>query len=312
MADPQGGAVIIRDDAGTEHEFPAGFDPQRAAAIVRQQTMPTADAPRDDRGRPLVSSSLSDAPPSGIAQWFETKLRPMLEQVAHPQTIADIAALLIPDAGLTGTVRAGAKAVGAIGRGVEAATPTVEKAAAMVGPSGVAGGMFHGSPGTAAAIGTGAVLAPKVTAATGKVLQRAGGALERAAAEMPRPVVAEAAPAVAEAAAPAAVNEFSAARAARANTLPDQKALNEAALAARRAAYQASQVAAPAGPIVAASGKMKLTADEFKEFIRLTNKGMTFPDAEIAVKTMRALATKLGGATSAEVVKDIASRRYKS
>ncbi len=30
--------IIIVDDAGTEHEFPAGFDPQRAAAIVRGQS----------------------------------------------------------------------------------------------------------------------------------------------------------------------------------------------------------------------------------------------------------------------------------
>lgn len=95
---------------------------------------------------------------------------------------------------------------------------------------------------------------------------------------------------------PTAPTEFQAAQAARANALPDQRALNETALAARRAAYQASQVSAPAAePIVAASGQMKLTAPEFKEFQRLLQqKGMTPAAALEEVKTMRALAEKFG------------------
>jgi hypothetical protein len=44
MADDQG-AVIIRDDTGTEHEFPAGFDPKKAAAIVRQKAAPAQPGP---------------------------------------------------------------------------------------------------------------------------------------------------------------------------------------------------------------------------------------------------------------------------
>jgi hypothetical protein len=34
--------VVIVDDAGTRHVFPAGFDPKRAASIVKQQTKPPA------------------------------------------------------------------------------------------------------------------------------------------------------------------------------------------------------------------------------------------------------------------------------
>jgi hypothetical protein len=77
--------------------------------------------------------------------------------------------------------------------------------------------------------------------------------------------------------------------AAIAAALPDQRALNEAALAARRAAFQASQAAPAAGPVVPASGKMRLTLPEFKEFQRLIQRGMSLPDAERVVKLARDL-----------------------
>jgi hypothetical protein len=296
MADQ--GAVIIRDAAGTEHEFPAGFDPKRAAAIVKAQSAPP-DAPRDGRGRPLVTSDTSDGPPAGIAGWFEQKLRPLLEQVAHPQTISDIAALLIPDAGVTGAVRAGAKGLAATGRGVEAVaqSPLTQKAAEVVGGAAAAGESFRGAPLAGAAIGGGIAVAPKVVAAGGRVLQRTGAALERAAADAPAAV-----PVVAS----------------------DQRALNEAALAARREAYQASQApaaptefqaaqaarqaAAPAGPIVAASGKMQLTAPEMTEFTRLLKRGLPLDQALAAVKDARELAARLGGASPGEVAKAVAHR----
>jgi hypothetical protein len=77
--------------------------------------------------------------------------------------------------------------------------------------------------------------------------------------------------------------------AAMASALPDQRALNEAALAARRAAYQASQAAPAAEAVVPASGKMRLTLPEFKEFQRLIQRGMSLPDAERVVKLARDL-----------------------
>lgn len=127
------------------------------------------------------------------------------------------------------------------------------------------------------------------------------------------PIVAEAAPAVAEAAAPAAT-EFQAAQAARqANSLPDQKALNEAAIAARRAAYQARQAATPAAadPIVAASGKMKLTGPEMVEFNRLRKSGLSLADAYAKLQDMRELAARFGSPTAADVQQAIAARRTK-
>lgn len=79
-----------------------------------------------------------------------------------------------------------------------------------------------------------------------------------------------------------APTEFQAAQAARqaANTLPDQRALNEAAIAARRAAYQKGQAPPPpAGPVVKASGKMQLTGPEFTKFNDLVKAGTSYDDA---------------------------------
>lgn len=112
----------------------------------------------------------------------------------------------------------------------------------------------------------------------------------------PAPVVTPPPPAPAAAAA-VPPTEFQAAQAARqANTLPDQAALNAEAIARRRAAYQASQASAPAAaePVVAASGPMKLTAPEFKEFQRLVAKKVPPADALEQVKAMRELATRFG------------------
>lgn len=57
-------------------------------------------------GRQAAASNGQPEEPSSIAHWFETELRPMLERVAKPQTISDIASLLIPDApgGIAGAV----------------------------------------------------------------------------------------------------------------------------------------------------------------------------------------------------------------
>jgi hypothetical protein len=76
--------------------------------------------------------------------------------------------------------------------------------------------------------------------------------------------------------------------------LPDVKAASAARLAEIRAAYQATQASAPAAaaaePVVAASGKMQLTAPEMQQFTRLIKNGVTLPDALQEVKAMRALA----------------------
>jgi hypothetical protein len=273
-------AVIIRDEAGTEHEFPPGFDPKRAAEIVRQQAVP-----RDARGRPLVSSDTSDSPPSTLDQ-----LNEMLGPLAHPQTFTDFARLLTLPVdsvrkALAGALTAAAArpaagtALSVTGRGLERAGTAVEGPAKMA---------------TAYEM----VTDPKravLTLATPQLLQMAGRGLQR----VGTAVTGEVAPAAVESAAIAEPVVAAGPRpvipsGAGVNTLPDQKALNETALAARRAAYQASQAAPAAGPVVPASGQMQLTAPEFQEFRRLIQRGMSLPDAERAVKLARDLASQLG------------------
>jgi xanthosine utilization system XapX-like protein len=87
--------------------------------------------------------------------------------------------------------------------------------------------------------------------------------------------------------------------------------LNEAALANRRAAYQASQAPPPAGPVVAASGKMQLTGPQFIEFQRLLKQGKSLPEAYAGAKAQN-LADTLGSVSDAEMQADMARRRARS
>lgn len=81
------------------------------------------------------------------------------------------------------------------------------------------------------------------------------------------------------------------------NSLPDQKALNEEALARRRAEYQAKQAPAPAEP-----AKAKLTAPESKEYMRLRQSGKTHPEAMDLIEAQRAFQQRFGleGPTTAD------------
>lgn len=110
----------------------------------------------------------------------------------------------------------------------------------------------------------------------------------------PAPAPSTAAPPMATPA-PAPATEFQAAKSARANALPDQKALNEARLAEIRAAYQAKQGGAAAAPtVVPASGKMRLTLPEWIEFQRLVKSGMSLDRAEAGAKAAGAFARQAG------------------
>jgi hypothetical protein len=309
-------AVVIRDEAGTEHEFPPGFDPQRAAEIVRQQAVP-----RDARGRPLVSSDTSDSPPSTLDQ-----LNAMLGPLAHPQTLTDFARLLTLPVdsvrkALAGALTAAAArpaagtALSVTGRGLERAGMAVEGPAKMA----TAYEMVTDPKRAVLTLAT-----PKALQLAGRALQRVGtavtGEVAPAAGEsaaVAEPVVAAGPPPVSPSGAGVNTSPVAAApvapapqagpapppasaapvaglrptpdSAAIAAALPDQRALNEAALAARRAAYQASQAAPAADPVVPASGKMRLTLPEFKDFQRLIQRGMSLPDAERVVKLARDL-----------------------
>lgn len=317
--------VVIVGTDGAEHVFPSGFDPKRAADIVRQQTASAvpADAPRDARGQIITSA---EEQPSALQQ--------MLGPFAHPQTLTDFARLLTLPVDSVQKAIAGAlamrtapstagQALSATGRGLEAVGTS--RAARAASAAGGAEAAWHLDP-----KGLAVAAVPPVLRFMGRGLQRTGAALSgenviSAADEAAlvkqgySPAVIDklrtaappvAAPTATAEAAPV-VDEFTAARTAKhaaANTLPDQKALNEAALAARRAAYLESQQSVTPGPIVKASGQMKLTAPEFKEFQRLTMRGLPPADALAEVRTMRELAARLGGASSTDVAAEIAAR----
>lgn len=84
--------VIIVDEAGNEHEFPAGMDPKRAGAIVREKTYQPGK---------LANHTLSGDTgnyPEGVnpADRWQNKAAAGLEPLAHPQGVGDLAALAIP------------------------------------------------------------------------------------------------------------------------------------------------------------------------------------------------------------------------
>jgi hypothetical protein len=84
------------------------------------------------------------------------------------------------------------------------------------------------------------------------------------------------------------------------NSLPDQRALNEAALAQRRAAYQARVQAAAEADAVAqtpAPARLKLTAPESKEYLRLRQAGMTDPQTMEALQAARDFQARFGTPT---------------
>lgn len=276
-ADPNAGRLLSADASAGQADAPVALPPRGWQASGTHES--------------------SDSPPSDLAT--------MLGPLAHPQTLTDFARLLMVPVDAVRSAAARAVTMAAA-RPAIAATGDALKSAA--------GAVVRGGVNTAAAVGD--VVDPDLI---GVVSPRVGKAIDLAQKMRAKLPAAPIAAAPAEAA--PAVDEFTAARAAR-QAAPavasDQRALNEAALAARRSAYQASlqgadasvaapAAAPPAGPIVAASGKMQLTAPEMTEFIRLT-KRMPLDQALAAVKDARELAARLGGATGAEVAKAVAQR----
>lgn len=261
--------------------MPQGWTPVAAAPEGWTPVAPPPAAPADSwRMHPI---NAQEGEPGTI-----DKLNEMLGPLAHPQTLTDFARLLTLPVDSVKKAAAAALSMaasrGPIGNAMSATGRVVEKVGtASEGPAKMA---------TAYEM----VTDPKraiLTMAAPKVIQMAGRGLQRVGSAVSGPAVAEAAPIAAEAteAAPAGIKATGSGAA-----LPDQKALNEAALAAKRAAYQATQKSGPVAveSIVKASRKMQLTAPEFKEFQRLIQRGVSLPDAEEAVKMARELAGKLG------------------
>lgn len=112
--------VIIVDAKGTEHEFPAGFDPQRAAAIVRGQSQ----TPQSDSGGLALAAVGNGIPAAARAATA------FAESPTAAKTI--------------GAVARGATTVGAIVHGIATANPAQVLAASNEGWAAGKGGYFLG------------------------------------------------------------------------------------------------------------------------------------------------------------------------
>jgi hypothetical protein len=158
------------------------------------------------------------------------------------------------------------------------------------------------SPPVARATGTSMVPAAvrPMAAPTVMPVEGSPSAMASPVVDVPAPVAAPSvtppAPAAAETPAPRVVvppADFQAAQAARTTALPDQKALNELALAARRAAYQAS-LTPTADTVVPASGKLHFTAPEWAAFRELRTRGLSLEDAATGAKAAGQFARQYG------------------
>lgn len=327
---------ITGDHVPTEAEMHDIF----AKAGVETGAVP--EIARDATGRPRVSSNLSDAPDSGLSQWFETHLRPALESAAHPQTLTDVASLLLSPTDATRGVGIAVlqKAVAALKAAPAAAIRTAAAAGDLVHPD---------------VIGAVSPRAGKVV----EMAQRLRAKLPESAATVPEAIAAPVAPAASAPAAPAhppapvartTAPESIAAPAPSGPppvTLPEgttvppataqyypQKFLNEVALQAKRqgvslsdgeyavahglteqgasAAEAVRQIgatrAATAPPATSAAPKLKLAGQEQREYLRLRNQGLTHQQAEDLIVSQRALSGSLNLPSGEQVRQSVAER----
>ncbi len=172
MPPPDEGEIVIVGDDGTEHVFPSGFDPKKAAAIVRgsapRAAIPAMELGRREPGGFTVSDFVSPPP--------KPALNTALEGSAHPQTAGDFLSLLIPSeltalggAKVASTLRGPVgKATQAVGRTMEAVGTT--PAASHLSGIGAVGEMLRGNYGEA----IGATVIPAALQYMGKGMKSLG------------------------------------------------------------------------------------------------------------------------------------------
>jgi hypothetical protein len=264
----------------------AGEPEANIATVIKGY--PQASQPYQPRnilaeGRASAATSGQPEASSGFQDWFNNELKPVLEKVARPETISDIAALLVPDAaGVVTGARAAARAAGSgaetVGKGLEALGAS--KIAQRIGTYGAGYAALSGNLGKAAI----AAGAPPAATAAGKVLQSGGRFLQDVGA---RPM-AEVAPAVVETPAELTARLTAENAAAHGNVKPDLAATLEARPAAPQAqAPTPAPVASPAptSPAVAApeaaavaSAPMS-TPDAFKAALNAFDTAKVAPQA---------------------------------
>lgn len=140
--------IVIRADDGTEHVFPPGFDPMRAAAIVRagasEREPDTFQAgftkSLKDQGRTLAKGALDALP--GIGAMVGGAL-------STPETLG---AGTIPGIALGAGVGRGARDLIGAATGLDAPTTPLQKAGGIAGETAIAGGTAAVLPGLVSAV----------------------------------------------------------------------------------------------------------------------------------------------------------------
>ena len=164
MADEE---VVIVDDQGTEHVFPAGFDPKKAAGIVRAQSIPSAKPPTAGEMLANVPIDESGAPLKGEGLGNALATNPLIQSAARPGSIEDLIALAVPEE----------RAVANVGKALEPIGSALEKGAKALKKPLRLGGIFSGATGH---IGPAIAefVGPTVAEYAGKATQAAGRGLK--------------------------------------------------------------------------------------------------------------------------------------
>jgi len=332
--------VVILDAAGTRHVFPAGFDPVKAAAIVRQQSNPAPATPSAAEMMsmgPRTAGGYTTAEEGAPESTASQAIRGMIHPTPGQQAAMDV----LPIAGAM--AEAAPNAVVRAGQAVKSgAQQTADALMAAAGSKAGAKVLKYGGTATGAAMGgpVGAILGsqvgedlasrlrmrstptpapdtppagvdrymPNVSGTTAPPdlalanTQRSGNMTWNMGGQTPTELSYEAI-------------EDAAQGASRASQKSPQQLANEEALARRRAAYAASQQqpvplkqAVNAVQKMAATNDVKLTAEEFDRAVTLRAAGKSEAEILDGITAMRQLKGMPGVLSPEEVNADMQQR----
>jgi len=186
--------IVIRAADGTEHVFPPGFDPKRAAAIVRERAKPVPSSPVPAGAPPQTVGRFASEAWRAIKPWDQPAdiIKGPMFAARHPVQAAELILSALKDAHAgqaqqaMGAARAaiqepsmGGKmrhASEAMARGAATLIPGIGPAVAS-GAEMIAQGDVAGGSGRIAGLGVSGVAGPKVVAAAKPVRAAAAGRL---------------------------------------------------------------------------------------------------------------------------------------
>lgn len=307
---PEQAEVVIVDRAGTEHVFPPGFDPKKAAGIVKERT----EGRWEDRG--LAGARWH--PPEGSGQ---ERNRPDNSILGLPPELAVTSALGVGSAIVKGGATLASKGYAGIKAVAGQSAPAIKYEAVKGGLEWVGVPSSVAVPVAIAASG----YRTKKTATPRTTIPKTPSAASAASPPVASPPATPVSPAASGAPTAAPIssagpgwspqriqNEVGlAARRTKATLTKEQYAEAEhlvrsgtAPIEAVRAVSSGKAAAAP----VAAPSKPKLSAAETKEYVRLRSAGKTDQQAIESIAQQRALIQQLG-TPSSDVVRQRVTER---